>query len=141
MGPRAGLSTVLIVGGITLLIAIAIGNSMGNRVLGQVAGRIPAVQDTPFAVPSSTPGGPANVMTWKRVQVMSVATDPGFPDPRVTPAPEETPTPKPRPKPRPSPSPKPSPSPAYTSPPLPIPLSSEPVDQYMPSPDSTGPYP
>jgi hypothetical protein len=81
----------------------------------------------PTAVPISTAssGNAGSWNAWKRTSVMSVATDPGFPDPRVTAEPEVKATPKH------TPTPKPSPTPTaarengnYTSPPLPIPLVS-----------------
>lgn len=104
MGPRAALSQVLIAGAFVLLVAIGVGIAMGNHVLGQVAGREPVL---PTAVPLATPssGDRANSSAWKRISVMSVATDPGFPDPRFTPEPEvravphRAPTPKPTPTP------------------------------------------
>jgi hypothetical protein len=128
--PRANLAITLVVAGVTLIVAIAIGNEMGNRVLGQVTERGPAIAATPVATP--VPGGtnaPA-LYTWKREQVVSVATDPAFPDPRVTPPP---PPPPPRYTPAPpkptlaTPTPRPTPTPRlrnlqYTSPPLPLPL-------------------
>ena len=130
MGPRAGLTSTLAIAGVTLLVAIAIGNAMGNHVLGQATERGPAIAATPVAtpVPNGT-GDPGSAFSWRREQVVSVATDPGFPDPRVTPEPPPPPpparavrTPKPRPSAAPTPSPTPSSGVPYTSPPLPIPL-------------------
>ncbi len=135
MGPRAGLSSVLIAGAIVLLIAIAVGQNMGNRVLGQIATRPMVLPATAIPTSSPTPddgSGQANAALWKRHEVISVATDPGFPDPRVTPEPPPPETPRPAPKAKPSPKPSPTadnsgaegehPVPLYTSPPLPIPL-------------------
>ncbi len=139
-GPRAGLSSVLIVGALVLVGAIVVGNSMGNSVLGQIGSRPLASVPSPFvptAAPSDAERGQAN---WKKTQVMAVATDPGFPDPRVTPEPPPPETPRPRPRSTASPSPRPrdtfdlsteptlSPSTGpsgtlYTSPPLPIPIT------------------
>jgi hypothetical protein len=124
------LSTVLIAGALVLLIAIAVGNNMGNRVLGQIGSR--AAGSVATAVPSPAASaeddGVSHVL-WKRRQVLSVATDPAFPDPRVTP---EPPPPPPTARPTPhkvrTPAPSPSPDdgegtvPPYTSPPMPIPL-------------------
>ena len=97
MRGRRGLSTTLILGAIVLLIAIAIGNSMGNRVLGAVARRMPSFSTTPL--PVTTPsGGPLEGSAYlarRRRQVLSVATDPAFPDPRITPEPTPPPTPVP----------------------------------------------
>jgi hypothetical protein len=133
MGPRAGLSTILIAGALVLLVAIMIGNNMGNRVLGQVSARLPPpATEAPAPTPSDS-GDAASWGAWKHERVLSVATDPGFPDPRVTPEPSRPPeSPRPRPTPTLTPSPgprigdEPAPSPSssyvYTSPPMPIPL-------------------
>jgi hypothetical protein len=134
MGPRAGLSTVLVAGAFVLLIAIAIGNNMGNRVLGQIGSRSAGAVATPIPSPSvSADDDAAGHVLWKRRQVLSVATDPAFPDPRVTPEPPPPPPPStPRPKPAATRTPAPriteqpddtgSSAPPYTSPPMPIPL-------------------
>ena len=101
--PRIGLSGLLVLGGGVLLIAIGIGNSMGNRVLSQVAGGnggfFQNVMVTP--VPVAGTRSAKDEVNWKKVQVMSVATDPAFPDPRVTPEPTPEPTARPVPKPTP----------------------------------------
>lgn len=145
MGPRTGLSAILIIGALVLLVAIAVGNSMGNRVLGQIPERIPALATTPFPSPSATvEANTVSQALWKRRQVLSVATDPAFPDPRITPEPPIPATPKPTPKPTPSPSPSPSPTddtrdPDYTSPPLPIPLATGPQETPLPDPGTATP--
>jgi hypothetical protein len=129
LGPRAGLSTLLILGSIVLLVAIVIGNGMGNRVLRQVA-HASDIESTPFPVMVASPedeGGP-NTLTLKRRHVTSVATDPAFPDPRITPEPTPLPTRPPTPRPTATPTPEPTPAPVvetrapYTSPPLAYPL-------------------
>jgi hypothetical protein len=122
---RPALSTLLFLGGIVLLISIAIGNSMGNHVLGQVGERLDSSRPTPVVpVPDESDTGAVN---WKKVQVMSVATDPAFPDPRITPSPQPSPTAVPLPTPPPTPAPLPTQE--YTSPPLAIPLVSHtPID-------------
>jgi hypothetical protein len=122
MGPRAALSEVLIVGALLLLVAIGFGIGMGNRVLGQVAGREPVVP-TPVPIPTASPGDQGNWAGWKHISVMAVATDPAFPDPRIAPEPEVRSSPKPPPRPKPTASPTPFHQP-YTSPPLPLPLVS-----------------
>ena len=126
MGRRRGLSTTLILGAIVLLIAIAVGNSMGNRVLGQVASRIPAFSTTPLPIttPSGAPlEGSVNGIRWKRRQVISVATDPAFPDPRITP--EPTPPP-------------PTPTPLRAEPLSPqVPYSGRRHNEYVPTPVET----
>jgi hypothetical protein len=111
---------LLVGGGLILLIAIGIGQRLGDRVLSQATDRhspIVGIHTTP--VPGST--DPA-IKNWRRDQVVSVATDPAFPDPRVTPPPTPRPTPPP-PTPTQSPTP-PRAGPAYTSPPLPLPIAS-----------------
>lgn len=149
MGPRAGLSSVLILGAIVLLVAIAIGNGMGNRVLGQVAGRASDVATTPLPLTTASPDAAGNPksFSWKRRQVLSVATDPAFPDPRITPEPTPEPTVRPtaRPTPRPTPTaastlPRPTSSPrrsTYTSPPMLYPMGSHAPAQ-EPSPVGSG---
>ena len=144
MGPRAGLSTILILGSVVLLFAIVVGQSMGNRVLTQIASRPGDISATPIPTPSSSAGDDigAGAPLWKRREVISVATDPGFPDPRVTPEPTVPPTAKPSPKPSPTPTDFPTPNdrPPYTSPPLPIPLVSAGADE-SPSADGASPSP
>jgi hypothetical protein len=144
VGPRAGLSTILILGSVVLLFAIVVGQSMGNRVLTQIASRPGDISATPIPTPSSSAGDDigAAAPLWKRREVISVATDPGFPDPRVTPEPTVPPTAKPSPKPSPTPTDFPTPNdrPPYTSPPLPIPLVSAGADE-SPSADGASPSP
>jgi hypothetical protein len=124
MGPRAAFSQVLIAGGFVLLVAIGVGTAMGNHVLGQVAGQEP-IAPTPVPIPTPTGGDSANSSAWKHLTILSVATDPAFPDPRITPEQEPTPRPRRTATPRPSPTPSPPSGAPYTSPPLPIPLSSD----------------
>ncbi len=136
MGPRAGLSVILLLGAIVLIVAIAVGNGMGNRVLGQVAGRVPIFSTTPLPVTTPSPGSDdTKSFSWKHRQVLSVATDPAFPDPRITPEPTPEPTVPPTrkpirrtppPKAHPAtPQPQPSrPSTTYTSPPMLYPMAS-----------------
>ena len=94
---------VLAAGVLVLLAAIAIGEHMGDRVLGRANDRalssVPVVTLTPQPVQSIGPYGP----DWKRSQTLSAAGDPGFPDPRVPPKPVPTPEPTPKPTTRPSP--------------------------------------
>jgi len=139
MGSRQGLSTVLIFGSIVLVIAILIGNNMGNRVLGQISNR-GAGTATPIPIPSASPPDTVtNRALWKRRQVLSVATDPAFPDPRITPEPPVPATPRPLPR-RPAaaaptippdtgfatdpPLPARTPNTRYTAPPVPLPVPS-----------------
>ena len=105
-------SLFLLLCGITLLVSIFVGKKMGERVLGrstETAVIVPSVETTPIPQISQDPNaGP--IRDWRKLQVVTVATDPGFPDPRVTP------TPKPTPKPTHTPTPMPTPSPISTGP-------------------------
>ncbi len=153
MSKRPGTSVVLVLGAFVLLIAIVVGNSMGNRVLGQIASHGGGGVATPIAVASTAPPDTAaSRQLWKRRQVLSVATDPAFPDPRITPEPEIPATPRPRRRETPSPTSKPSPrasaqpsdeattettpNTTYTSPPLPMPIASHDVQETI-APDAT----
>jgi hypothetical protein len=101
---------LLAAGAVVLLLAVALGERLGSRVIGQATEQtlqsvIPqAVTPAPDASPQ--PYGP----DWKRSQALSAAGDPRFPDPRVPPQPLPTlpPTPKPRPTPVPTPTPNPN---------------------------------
>jgi hypothetical protein len=109
------LPTVLLAAGAAvLLVAVGIGERMGNRVIGQATEQtlqsiVPqAVTPAPDATPH--PYGP----DWKRSQALSAAGDPRFPDPRVPPQPIPTLAPTPKPKPvitTPTPLPTPTPNP------------------------------
>ena len=124
---RPGTSALLIAGAFVLLISIFIGQKLGDRVLLQTESRVPVgtALITPVPAPEETNEGP--LRNWKRLQVVSVATDPAFPDPRVTPPPTPPPPP-PRPVATPKPVPTrteaPPPGAEYTSPPLPMPIVS-----------------
>jgi hypothetical protein len=118
---------MLVAMGIVLLVAIVAGQQIGNRtIFGQTERKVAIPGETITPVPEeSAAADPAALKNWKRLQVVSVATDPAFPDPRVTPPPTPTPRPTPSPKPSPSPSASPSADPSlYTSPPLPVPIVS-----------------
>jgi hypothetical protein len=150
MGPRASLTITLIVAGAVLLLAIAIGNEMGNRVLGQATERGPAIAATPVATPLAQETSAVSEANWRRVQIVTVATDPAFPDPRVTPEPPPPPRPVATRPATPSPKPRRTEAPRslvpYTSPPLPIPLVTHGTDEaaQSPSPEATtspGPTP
>ena len=143
---RPGTSLTLIAAGLVLLVSIAVGPRLGDSVLRQVTEQRGTEADpilTP--VPQASPDEGA-VRNWKTEQVVSVATDPAFPDPRATRPP--TPTPQPTRPPTPPP-PTAAPSiedvdstkPAYTSPPLPLPIASHaPTDVDTVPPDANG-YP
>lgn len=127
---RPGLSALLVAGAVVLLVSILIGQKIGDRVLLQTERRTPIAGSGVTPVPEADASARGELKNWKRLQVVSVATDPAFPDPRVTrppapPPPPETPTPRPRPTARPTPIPvQQPPQTVYTSPPLPIPLVS-----------------
>jgi hypothetical protein len=136
MPNRRPRTALMLVGmGVVLLAAIAIGQQIGERtIFGADATQrridVPAMSITPVPDDTAAPDE-AISRNWKRLQVVSVATDPAFPDPRVTPTPARTP--KPTPKPTPTPSPTPSPVELYTSPPLPVPIAShDPADSPTP---------
>ena len=132
MGPRVNVSLLLILSAGVLLAAIAVGNRMGNHVLGQVSQRV-AVVPSALLTPIPEVKNLQVSLGWKHTQVVSVATDPAFPDPRVTPMPPQPPVPSTRrgrhaqpvgfqrvlPVVRISS----SSGPSYTSPPLPLPLA------------------
>lgn len=79
------ITLVLALGIVVLGVAIAVGESMGDRVLGQATEKrltnISPITITPAPNPTTAPYGP----DWKRSQVLAAASDPGFPDPRVPP--------------------------------------------------------
>lgn len=99
--------------GIVLLAAIAIGQQIGEHtIFGATERRVQIPEQTLTPVPADTPGKDEAISrNWKRLQIVSVATDPAFPDPRVTKPP--TPTPKPTRSPTPQPE-------LYTAPPAPV---------------------
>lgn len=95
---------------------------MGDRVIRKATEE----GQTGVATQVSASASPSNDATpfganWKRTQVLAAAPDPGFPDPRVPPAPLPTPapTPKPTPQPKDTPTPQPRPSAAGSSTPYP----------------------
>ncbi|MGH7708055.1 MAG: hypothetical protein ACREM6_09060 [Vulcanimicrobiaceae bacterium] len=100
------LSILLLAATVVLLASIALGNVFGGRVIGRIGSTLPIAVITP--IPVAEPTGTIGPPDWKRSKVMAVATDPGFPDPRVTPRPSPTPEPTPEPTPTPSPIPTPN---------------------------------
>ena len=148
-GTRYEISFVLITGSIVLLVAILVGNGMGNRVLGQIANRASSsTTPVPIPTPSADDVSKADQIN-RRHEVLSVATDPGFPDPRVTPEPPPPATPRPTPKPTPTPTyndgseatPNDSDPNRYTSPPLPMPIASHEPDETSSPDGETSPRP
>ncbi|MGC1381961.1 MAG: hypothetical protein WA814_13175 [Candidatus Baltobacteraceae bacterium] len=110
----------LLAGAAVLLIAVAIGERMGDRVIGQATEQslnsaAPSVV-APNADATPQPYGP----DWKRSQALSASGDPRFPDPRVPPQPLPTPLPPPPPRPIPLPTETPNPNvPIWRQKPLP----------------------
>jgi hypothetical protein len=87
--PTNRLPTILLAAGAAvLLLAILLGERMGDRVLGQVArGDVTLpVAITPEPLQTAGPFGP----DWKRSMTLTAAADPRFPDPRVPPEPLPT---------------------------------------------------
>jgi hypothetical protein len=139
---------VLIAGGIILLISIAIGQRLGDSVLRQVTEQrsteATAILTPVPPAPQPTDMGP--VHNWKHDQVVSVATDPAFPDPRATRKPTPPPTPAPIPTvPPPTLPPQenalPVDPPQYTSPPLPLPIASHAPEEVDTEPPDANGYP
>jgi hypothetical protein len=108
---------ILALGILVLVAAIALGERMGDRVIGQVTEKriasIAPVTVTPAPEQTTGPYGP----DWKRQQVLAAPVDPAFPDPRVPPVPLPTIPPKPKESPRPTPTVSPTPT---SNPNLPI---------------------
>lgn len=127
--PRTALTFTAM--GVVLLVSIVAGRQIGEHtIFGATERRVEIPEQTVTPVAGDT-GGPDEAISrnWQRLQVVSVATDPAFPDPRVSPTASPSPKPTPSPKPRPAR----TPVPAYTSPPLPLPLVSHEPDE-SPSP-------
>lgn len=124
---RPGTTLLLVAGAVVLLVSILIGQKLGDRVLLQTTRRAPVIGSGVTPVPEADPSNRGELKNWKRLQVVSVATDPAFPDPRITPPPRPTQAPYTPPPHRDTPAPEPTlaaPRSIYTSPPLPIPLVS-----------------
>jgi hypothetical protein len=120
--PRTALAFVGL--GVLLLLSVAVGQRIGERALfGSTERRVPAAAPLATPVPGASAEDRMVSKNWKRQQVVSVPTDPAFPDPRVT----RPPTPSPKP----SPVPTPVPVRPYTSPPLPIPIVSHEPDETL----------
>jgi hypothetical protein len=137
---RPGFSVVLILGAVVLLVAILVGQKVGDRVLLQTERRVPMAGANLTPVPETNPTPEPPIKNWRRQQVVSVATDPAFPDPRVTRPSTPRPTPTAAPTPQPTPTPElHTPSGTYTSPPLPLPLVTHLPGEVETEPPSSGP--
>jgi len=102
LNPQNRFATIVLAAGVVvLLVAIILGEYMGDRVMTEAAEN-GNVNTTPIVTPvpeaTNVPYGP----DWKREQALAAAPDPRFPDPRVPPkplpTPEASPTPTPTPK-------------------------------------------
>jgi hypothetical protein len=102
MNPSNRFATgVLAAGVVVLLIAIVLGEHMGDRVMTEAAEN-GSLSTTPIVTPvpeaTNGPYGP----DWKNSQALAAAPDPHFPDPRVPPKPLPTPSQAPSPSPTPT---------------------------------------
>lgn len=104
------ITIVLAAGAAVLVVAILVGQRMGDRVLGAASSSGPAAM--PIVSPAATATAQSYGPDWKRSQTLAAAVDPGFPDPRVPPKPVPTvpPTPKPTERPKLPPTPTPNPN-------------------------------
>jgi hypothetical protein len=108
MDPSKRFVTLILAAGVVvLLLAIAIGERMGDRVLVQAATDAsgPAGNTLPVVTPVPQASSAAYGPDWKRSQALTAAPDPRFPDPRVPPVPLPTPLATPKPKPTATPTP------------------------------------
>jgi hypothetical protein len=136
---------LLVAGAVVLLASIVVGQKLGDKILLQTPRRPVLVGSGITPVPEADPSDRGELKNWKRLQVVSVATDPAFPDPRVTRPPAPPPpvyTAPPLQPHRVTPIPVPTVNAAprggiYTSPPLPLPLVSHDPNE-VPT-DSPGP--
>jgi hypothetical protein len=112
MRSRRQLLRVLLVVIAVLFIAIYVGVSIGDRIRTASQSQSADEAELPTPVPDDGATYAPAQNGWKRMQVVAIATDPGFPDPRVTPSPTPSPTVAP-PTPRPSPQRTPHPAPSH----------------------------
>ncbi len=143
---RPATSLLLLAAGLLLLASIAVGQRLGDRVLKQVTEQRDTEASSILTPVPQVSQEPDQARNWKREQVVSVATDPAFPDPRATPKP----TPRPIPTANPTiPPPTATPqeqievekSPTYTSPPLPLPIASHAPGEIETEPPDADGYP
>jgi len=105
--PNRFATTILAAGVVVLLVAILLGEHMGDRVMTE-ATENGNISQTPLITPipqqTDGPYGP----DWKSSQTLAAAGDPRFPDPRIPPKPLPTPERPPAPSPTPTWTPNPS---------------------------------
>jgi len=100
MGSRPAVSLLFLLGAAMLVASIFVGQSMGSRVLGKIRTQQPPVAVTTIPIATAAPSGyDGAAELHRRRAVLSVATDPAFPDPRITPEPTPEPTARPTPRP------------------------------------------
>jgi hypothetical protein len=135
---------VLALGAAVLVIALFIGQGMGDRVMQQATGQQEQAAE-PSAIPSAANGSPQPYgPDWKRSQSLSAAGDPHFPDPRVPPQPIPTLAPTPKPVITATPVPTPTPNrniPIWRQQPLPTVEPSSPEESPVPPPPEGSPEP
>jgi hypothetical protein len=121
---------VLAAGAAILLIAVAVGQRMGDRVMQQATEQQQLQSVLPTPLPSGADASPQPYgPDWKRSQSLSAAADPRFPDPRVPPKPLPTLPPAPK-------ATLPPPLPATPTPNPNIPIwRQKPLPTFMPSPE------
>jgi hypothetical protein len=144
---RPLLSFTLLGGAVLLLVAIAVGQRLGDTVLHEVTEQRSAEAGPILTPVPQTSVDPNDTRNWKTEQVVTAATDPAFPDPRATPTPQpHTPPPTARPTPppptaAPSIDPDATATPVYTSPPLPLPIASHSAQDIETEPPDANGYP
>ena len=102
MDPSKRFATLVLAAGVVvLLLAIVLGERMGDRVLVQAADNGASnAQVIVTPLPAGATAEPYG-LNWRSSQTLAAVPDPGFPDPRVPPKP--LPTAQPRPTPTPTP--------------------------------------
>ena len=103
MDPSKRFPTLVMAAGVVvLLIAIAVGERMGDRVFVRAANDAGnGLETMPVITPIPSATTEAYGPDWKDSQTLAAAPDPGFPDPRVPPKPLPTAPPPPTPTPKP----------------------------------------
>jgi len=107
---RAQWARNLLLAGIVLLASIEAGRMLGYRILAKAVEQSPVLPAVRYTPRPETSLPPIHVRSWKSDQIVRVAPDPHFPDPRITPS-----------TPPPPPTPRPTRPPARTAPPATLP--------------------
>jgi hypothetical protein len=98
MRGRRGLIVSLLTVIAVLCVSIFVGLGIGDRIRALATSQSAGPNALPTPVPDDAASLSPAQSGWKHIQVIAIATDPGFPDPRVTPTPLP-PTPSPNPNP------------------------------------------